>query len=139
MHVSVTSSKFRPVLTSIAAHLYVRDLKASITFFTLKLGFAVDFVWGEPLFYGQVSRDNARLALRSMDEPVFSGDVREREDLLSASITLAEVGEAGLLFHAFQAEGVTFHQGLRTEFWGAETFVVKDLDGNLILFAGPAE
>ena len=30
-------------------------------------------------------------------------------------------------------------QPLKQETWGATTFVVKDPDGNLILFAGPAE
>ena len=30
-------------------------------------------VYGDPLFYGQVIRDDARLALRYMDEPVFAG------------------------------------------------------------------
>jgi hypothetical protein len=28
---------------------------------------------------------------------------------------------------------------LRKEPWGAETFIVKDPDGNLLLFAGPAD
>src|SRR6201996_8745133 len=75
-------SERHPILTSVAAHLYVRDLEASTDFFTTKLGFTVDFVYGDPPFYGQVSRDRARLALRSIDEPVFAGDIREREDLL---------------------------------------------------------
>jgi len=30
---------------------------------------------------------------------------------------------------------VVFHQVLKTEPWGARTFIVRDLDGNLILFA----
>jgi len=34
---------------------------------------------------------------------------------------------------------VRFHQELKTEPWGARTFIVKDPDGNLILFAGPAQ
>jgi len=79
----------RPVLTSIAAVLFVADVGASCSFFTGKLGFVVDFVYGEPAFYGQVSRDGARIALRHVDEAVFVGDVREREDLISAAITVA--------------------------------------------------
>ena len=130
--------KAAPLFTSIAAHLYVRDLEVSLAFFTGKLGFAIDFVYGEPSFYAQVSRDNARLALRSVDEPVFVAGVREREEMLSASITLAGVGEMERLFAAFEAAGVSFHQVIRQEPWGAETFVVADPDGNLILFAGPA-
>jgi catechol 2,3-dioxygenase-like lactoylglutathione lyase family enzyme len=129
----------RAILTSVAANLYVRDLKASVEFFTEKLGFRVDFVYGEPPFYAQVSRDQARLALRSIDEAVFAGDVREREDLVSASITVASAEEIEQLFGEYQAAGVAMHQALRDEPWGAKTFVVKDPDGNLILFAGPGK
>ena len=128
----------QPILTSVAAHLYVRDLEASTEFFTSKLGFTIDFVYGDPPFYGQVSRDNARLALRLIEEPVFAGDIREREDLLSASITLASADEIEQLFLACQAAGVSLHQSLRNEPWQAKTFVVKDPDGNFILFAAPA-
>jgi len=127
-----------PVLNSVAAQLFVRDLKTSCDFFTAKLGFTVDFVYGDPPFYGQVSRDNARLALRHVDEPVFVGDIREREGLLSAAITLNSADEIKQIFLAYQQADVPFHQLLRREPWGAKTFVVKDPDGNLILFAAPA-
>lgn len=133
-----TDQTVQPILTSVAAHLYVYDLKASIDFFTTKLGFAIDFTYGDPPFYAQVSRDNAHLALRSMDEPVFAAGIREREELLSASITLASADEIKQLFFTYQAADVPFAQSLKTEPWGAITFIVKDSDGNLILFAGPA-
>jgi len=129
----------RPILTSISPQLFVADIKASCDFFTGKLGFVVDFVYGDPPFYGQVSRDNARLSLRHFDEPVFAEDVRERESLLSANITLESADGIRDLFLAYQAAGASFHQALRTEPWGAITFVVRDPDGNLILFAGPAD
>jgi len=135
---SKTHLHAEPILTSVAAHLYVRDLKASTEFLTTKLGFAIDFVYGDPPFYGQVSRDNALLALRSMDESFFAEDIRQREDLLSASITLASANEIRQLFLAYQAADVPFAQALRNEPWGAKTFIVKDPDGNLILFAAPA-
>lgn len=135
---SKTNTLPRPILTSVAAHLYVRDLKATTDFFTTKLGFTIDFVYGDPPFYGQVSRDNARLALRQVDEPVFVEETRQREDLLSASITLASADEIKQLFLAYQAAMVPLAQPLRDEPWQAKTFIVKDPDGNLILFAGPA-
>ena len=134
-----TIGNARPVLSSIAAQLFVADIEASCAFFSEKLGFAVDFVYGEPPFYGQVRRDNARLALRHVDEPVFAGDIRRREHLLSASITVDTAPEIGQLFADFQAAGVRFHQTLRDEPWGARNFIVLDPDGNLILFAGPAD
>jgi catechol 2,3-dioxygenase-like lactoylglutathione lyase family enzyme len=127
----------RPILTSISAQLFVADIQASCDFCTGKLGFAVDFVYGDPPFYAQVTRDNARLSLRHIDEPVFAGDIREREDLLSASITAASADEIKQLFSSYQAADVPFHQTLKQEPWGATTFIVIDPDGNLILFAGP--
>ena len=135
---SQTNTLSQPILTSVAAHLYVRDLKSSTDFFTTKLGFAVDFVYGDPPFYGQVSRDNARLALRQMDDSFFEEDIRHRESLLSASITLATADEIKQLFLAYQAADVPLAQPLRDEPWQAQTFIVKDPDSNLILFAGPA-
>jgi uncharacterized glyoxalase superfamily protein PhnB len=43
------------------------------------------------------------------------------------------------LFLEFQAAGITVFQTLKKEAWGAKTFIVKDPDGNLLLFAGPAD
>jgi catechol 2,3-dioxygenase-like lactoylglutathione lyase family enzyme len=129
----------RPILNSIEAQLYVANIQSSCDFYTAKLGFAVEFLYGDPPFYGQVARDHARLNLRLVCEPVFVGDVREREHLLSASITVASADEVRQLFLSYQAAEVRFSQTLKKEPWGARTFVVVDLDGNLILFAGPAE
>ena len=126
-----------PILSSIEAQLFVANIKRSCDFYTNKLGFAVEFIYGDPPFYGQVFRDNARLALRLVFEPVFAGDVRKREDLLSASITVGTTNEIEQLFMSYQAAGVPFHQALKKEPWGARTFIVSDPDENLILFAGP--
>jgi uncharacterized glyoxalase superfamily protein PhnB len=128
----------RPILNSIEAQLFVANIKISCDFYTNKLGFAVEFVYGDPPYYGQVIRDNARLNLRLVCEPVFAGDVRKREHLLSASITVATANEIKQLFLSYQAAGVSFHQALKKEPWGARTFIVSDPDENLILFAGPA-
>lgn len=129
----------RPILRSTEAQLFVADIRASCDFYTGKLGFTVAFVHGDPPFYGQVTRDHAWLNLRVVGEDVFAGDIREREHLLSASLTLATAGEIEQLFLSYQAAGVRFHQTLKEEPWGARTFVVLDPDGNLILFASPID
>jgi catechol 2,3-dioxygenase-like lactoylglutathione lyase family enzyme len=139
MSTESTETTVRPILSGSAAQLYVVDIAASCDFFTRKLGFAVGFVYGDPPFYGMVKRDNARLCLRLVCEPVFVGDIRRREDLLSATIEVDTAAEIKQLFLDFQSAGVTFHQGLKKEPWGARNFIVLDPDGNLILFAGPAD
>ena len=123
----------RTTLFAAEPQLFVADIGASCEFYTKKLGFAVAFIYGDPPFYAQVFRDGARLNLRSLDEPAIRPELREREELLSASITL---DDAEPLFLEFQTAGVVFHQGLRAEPWGARTFIVCDPDGNLLLFAG---
>ena len=127
-----------PILTNAEAQLFVADVNASCDFFTARLGFTVAFTYGDPPFYGQVQRGNARLNLRQVCEPVFVGDIREREQLLSASMTVESAAEIRQLFLEYQAAGVDFQQPLKQEPWGARTFVVRDPDGNLLLFAGPA-
>jgi catechol 2,3-dioxygenase-like lactoylglutathione lyase family enzyme len=129
----------RPFLNSTAAQLFVADMQAACDFYTSKLGFTVDFVYGEPPFYGQVSRDHAKLALRLVCEPVFAGDIREREHLLSAALTVATADEIKQLFLTYQDAGVRFALTLKKEPWGARNFIVLDPDGNRILFAGPAD
>jgi catechol 2,3-dioxygenase-like lactoylglutathione lyase family enzyme len=129
----------RPTLISIEAQLFVADIKASCDFYTDKLGFSVAFVYGDPPFYGQVIRDQARLNLRVVGEAVFAGDVREREHLLSATLNVGTADEIGQLFLNYEAAGVRFHQTLQKEPWGGRTFILIDPDGNLILFAGPAD
>jgi uncharacterized glyoxalase superfamily protein PhnB len=53
-------------------------------------------------------------------------------------MTVATADEIKLLFLEFHSAGVTFHQTLKKQPWGARNFIVKDPDSNLLLFAGPA-
>jgi len=132
-------TRMRPVISATAAQLFVSDIKASCDFFTGKLGFSIVFVYGEPPFYAQVRRDRGLLNLKHMDAPVIDPALRDRESLLSADLGLDSHEETKELFLEFQAAGVPFFQTLRREPWGAKTFIVTDPDGNLILFAGPAD
>ncbi len=133
----VGSSK--AVIVAAEPELFVADIKTACDFFTAKLGFAIVFTYGEPPFYGQVKRDGAQLNLRCLEQPVIDPELRDREQLLSASLTVATADEIKQLFLEFQAAGVTFFQTLKREPWGAKNFIVRDVDDNLILFAGPAE
>lgn len=126
--------------TVIAAipQVFVSDITASCSFFTRKLGFALEFVHGEPPFYAQVKRGGAQIALRHVDRPVLDKiaiAMKADVDMLAASISVDDVQA---LYREFQTADVAFHQAQRAEPWGARTFIVQDLDGNLLLFAGGA-
>ncbi len=140
LKVKASPSKSSPSKARIASaepQLLVTDIKKSCEFFREKLGFSLVFSYGQPPYYAQVGRDAARLNLRCVERPVIESTVRDREQLLSVSMTVATVDEIKLLFLEFQSAGVVFHQTLKKQPWGAKNFVVKDPDGNLLLFAGP--
>jgi catechol 2,3-dioxygenase-like lactoylglutathione lyase family enzyme len=128
----------KATIVSAEPQLFVSDIKRSCEFFREKLGFSLVFSYGRPSYYAQVGRDAARLNLRCVQRPVIESTVRDREELLSVSMTVATADEIKLLFLEFQSAGVDFHQTLKKQPWGAKNFVVKDPDGNLLLFAGPA-
>lgn len=129
----------RPVIAAIAAELFISDIKATCDFFTRKLGFSIVYLYGEPPFYGQVKRDAALINLKCVDRPLIDPELRDRDQLLSADMSVNTAGEIKQLFLEFQAAGVEFQQTLMRQPWGAKNFVVKDPDGNLLLFAGPAD
>jgi catechol 2,3-dioxygenase-like lactoylglutathione lyase family enzyme len=133
MTASTVQEASAPFLAAAEPQLFVADIKASCDFYTEKLGFKVRFVYGDPPFYGQVFRDAARLNLRRVDNPIFDARLRASAHLLSATIVL---DNSKPLFLEYQASGVAFHQTLKTEPWGARTFIVEDPDGNLIAFSG---
>jgi uncharacterized glyoxalase superfamily protein PhnB len=132
MNETLAPSAQRATITMAEPQLFVTDIAAAIEHYQ-KLGMTVAFAYGEPPFYAQVCRDNARLNLRAVDRPVFEPGRREGETLLAASLVVDDVKR---LFLEFQSAGVEFHQSLKKEPWGARTFIVQDPDGNLVLFAG---
>lgn len=111
----------------------VSNVRAAAEFYRDRLGFAIDFVHGEPPFYASVSRDEASIHLRFVEEPVFVAGVREQEEVIAAFVALENVDE---LFAEYEARNVPFVHRLRKEAWGKSSFIVRDPDGNGICFAG---
>jgi catechol 2,3-dioxygenase-like lactoylglutathione lyase family enzyme len=134
----VKASPSKATIIGAEPQLFVTDIQRSCEFFREKLGFSLVFSYGKPPYYAQVGRDAARLNLRCVERAVIESTIREREELLSASMAVATAEEIKLLFLEFQSAGAVFHQMLKKQPWGARNFVIKDPDGNLLLFAGPA-
>ena len=120
----------RPELMGAHPQLFVGDVEASCRFFVEKLGFTVSFQYGKPAFYALIQRDHARLNLRFVHAPVF--DRNAEPDLLSATIPVANVKA---LYAEFLSASAPMEQRLKKQPWGAEDFIVRDPDGNLIHFA----
>jgi len=134
----VKSPPSKATIVSAEPQLFVADVTTSCEFYRGKLGFTLLFSYGSPPYYAQVGRDAARLNLRCVERSAIDSTVRDREELLSVSMTVATAEEIKLLYLEFQSAGVAFAQTLKKQPWGAKNFIVKDPDGNLLLFAGPS-
>ena len=134
----VKSARSKATIVCAEPHLFVTDMNRSCEFYCEKLGFTLVFSYGKPPYYAQVGRDAARLNLRCIEQSVIDSKVRDREVLLSVSMTVATADEIKLLYLEFHSAGVAFAQRLKRQPWGAKNFIVKDPDGNLLLFAGPS-
>ena len=113
--------------------VFVSDVRAAAEFYRDQLGFAIDFLHGQPAFYAAVSRDEACVHLRLVHEPAFAAGLREEEQLLSAFVAVANVKG---LFAEYEARNVSFVHRLKKEPWGQSSFIVRDPDGNWLCFAG---
>jgi catechol 2,3-dioxygenase-like lactoylglutathione lyase family enzyme len=111
--------------------LFVQDVPASAAFFLEKLGFEIDFLHGDPPFYGSVSRGQACLHLRFVHGPNFAELAAREVSLILATI---EVSNVPGLFEEFRERGVVFAQTPTKQPWGGTNFHVRDPDGNVISF-----
>jgi catechol 2,3-dioxygenase-like lactoylglutathione lyase family enzyme len=118
-------------LRSIVPILFVRDVPASAAFFRDKLGFAIDFLHGEPPFYGSVSRGDVCVHLRFVHRPNFAELAAREVSLILATV---EVSDVQALFKEFERRGVEFTQAPTRQTWGGTDFHVRDPDGNVISF-----
>lgn len=118
-------------LTKITPILFVRDVEAAAGYYARRLGFTVDFLHGEPVFYGAVSRDGIVLHLRHVDEPNFADLAAREESLILATI---ETDDVRALFAEVEAAGADLVQPLVQQPWGGLDFQVRDPDGNRISF-----
>jgi catechol 2,3-dioxygenase-like lactoylglutathione lyase family enzyme len=121
-----------PEILAAQPQVFVSDVPRAVAFYRDLLGFAVAYLYGEPAFYGLVTRDGAGLNLRHVDASPWNAALRAEEDLLSATFV---VRNARSLFLEYKERGVPFHQPYREQPWGAHDFIVADPDGNLVHFA----
>jgi catechol 2,3-dioxygenase-like lactoylglutathione lyase family enzyme len=124
----------RPECLRTHPQIFVTDIERAAAFYRDRLGFSVEYLYGDPPYYGLVERGGAGLNLRHVDEIPFDATIREREDLLAATIVVRNLKT---LFVAYKEAGVAFHQLYREQPWGAHDFIVADPDRNLIHFTSP--
>jgi uncharacterized glyoxalase superfamily protein PhnB len=105
--------------------LSVKDVDASIAFYTEKLGFKQDMVLAGPdgvNSFAGVSLGNSTFMLSRAETPnVGQGVV--------FMIYIPEESDIDKVYADVQAKGVAIVEPLKTEYWGDRVFSVKDPDG----------
>lgn len=124
----------QPEILGAHPQIFVTDMGRAVSFYRDRLGFSVGYLYGDPPYYGLIVRDAARINLRHVDRIPMDPDLRNREQLLAATLV---VRNAKALFVSYKAAGLPFHQSYREQPWGAHDFIVADPDGNLLHFATP--
>ena len=118
-------------LTSVTPILFVTDVPTTAEYFRDKLGFAIDFLYGTPPFYGAVSRDTVCIHLRCVRQPNFAELATREASLILATI---EVADVHALCKEFTDRGAKITQVPTKQVWGGTDFHVRDPDGNVISF-----
>jgi hypothetical protein len=102
-------------LTRAIPVIFVANVEASAEFFKGTLGFSIDFLHGEPPFYGSVSRDGACVHLKFVHQPVLTVGTQDRDGFIGAFI---EVENVKALYTEYLTAGAIFDQKLKKQAWG---------------------
>ena len=105
---------------------FVESVERSIAFYTEKLGFTQGFRYEEEgkIFVGQVNREDCEIIL-NCQRPEKTGHSR-----IFISI---DIGPLQALRAEFEARGAPIRDG----WWGYDTMIIEDPDGNELFFPYP--
>ena len=101
----------RPEFLRTHPQIFVTELERAAAFYRDRLGFSVEYLYGDPPHYGLVERGGAGLNLRHVDENPFDAEIRKRIPVSTNRAVLRWIGEA---MHDFRpSEKTTFGQVMR--------------------------
>jgi catechol 2,3-dioxygenase-like lactoylglutathione lyase family enzyme len=100
----------------------VSNLGAALAFYRDRLGFAVDFTWGEPAHFAGVSLGRMQMFLQ------------ERAPVAVGSAVTFVVGDVDALFAFHRANDVPIDVDIGDRDYGIRDYGVRDPDGNTLSF-----
>jgi uncharacterized glyoxalase superfamily protein PhnB len=125
----------RAMIRQIAPQFFTLDLRATLAYYSEKLGFDCVGTWQAPPVYAIVTRDEHRIHFRCAEAPTPNPDKYE-DELLDAYLL---IDDADALYAEYAARGVEFTRALADTPWRSREFVVKDCDGRLLAFGASRE
>lgn len=102
------------------------DIQQSIAFYTQKLGFTLNFEWGDPVSYAVLKKEEVGLHL-SLSDPGASHQA-------SGNRLYIFVYDVETLYTEFKARGVEILEPLTKHEYGMKDFSIHDPDKNLLIF-----
>ena len=113
-----------PQATKVFPVFAVRDLDAAINYYKQKLGFTIDWMWGEPPSRAGVVLDDIEIQLDAAGAGAPPGP----------SVVYCHMTGIDAYYAACQTSGAVIALDLGDRPWGMRDFRVVDLDGNRIGF-----
>lgn len=124
-------------LTYISPSFIVSNLKASIAFYTDKLGFTLRFIGpdNDP-FWAIVGRENISIFLKAIAPDISPIPNHTRHEWARWDAYIAAT-DPDSLFEEFRSNAVAFHQPIKDDDDGLRGFEVSDADGYVLFFGRP--
>ena len=116
------------VLKESATVFVVKNVSESVAYFRDALGFKIEFLYGEPLNYAGISRDNVAVHL----EAAFN--TGHQVGQTGINVFLDDVDE---LYQELLRRKARILKSPHNRPWNMRNCVVADLDGNYICFGTP--
>ena len=112
--------------------LMVHDVGKTAAYYHHKLGFDIDFLYGEPPVHGSVSRGQWS---GSMIHIQLSQVPREQEIVPASYLYIMVSTNIDELHEIYHANGVEMMSEPETYPWGMREFSIRDMNGHLLRFA----
>lgn len=119
------------MISDIVPQFFTTDLDRTLAYYRDKLGFEIQFQYGEPAFYAGVIRDGRSIFFRRVERPLPTSPEKDDEEYLDAYLTVKGIDA---LYAEYQTRGVTFAREIGSMPWSFREFVVRDEDGRLLCF-----
>ena len=124
-------------LEEIAPFFIVKNLAASIDFYSQKLGFETDLLVPEDdPFFAIVSRDSMRILLKHITESIHPVPNHTRHEWAKWDAFIW-TSDPDALYAEYQSRGLAFHETLADTEDGLRAFELKDHDGYVLCFGKP--
>ncbi len=126
-------------LNSIWPSFIVKNLKASVVFYTDKLGFEIRHIGPDDNpYWAIVGRESISIMLKEVAPDVKPVPNRNRHEYAPWDAYIS-TAEPDILFEEYQSRGVVFRQPIYDNTDNLRGFEVEDADGYVLFFGRPNE